>query len=180
MEFGFLGPLAVWGRAREVPLGAPKQRAVLLLLLLRANELVPTTTLVDELWEERPPPRAVKAVQLYISQLRKALGRSLIETRAAGYVLRVDPAAFDLQKFEDLLERGRTMLATGAAGEASALLRNALDLWRGPALADFRYESFARAEIGRLEELRLVRSRSGSKPTSHSGVMPRWCQSWKR
>jgi predicted ATPase/DNA-binding SARP family transcriptional activator len=155
MEFGVLGPLAVWDDGREVPLGTPKQRAVLLLLLLRVNEYVATATIVDELWGDRPPPRAVKTVQVFISQLRKALGGPLIETRTAGYVLRVDPGALDLQRFEGLLERGRTLLATGASAEAAGTLRSALELWRGAPLADFRFEAFARPEIGRLDELRL-------------------------
>jgi DNA-binding SARP family transcriptional activator len=74
VDYGILGPLAAWDDGRELPLGAPKQRAVLALLLLRRNELVPTATLVDLLWGERPPATAVKAVQVYVSQLRKALG----------------------------------------------------------------------------------------------------------
>ncbi len=151
-----LGPLAVWKAGRELPLGAAKQRAVLAVLLLRANEPVPTATLVDELWGERPPSTAVKAAQVHVSHLRKTLGADAIETRPAGYVLRVEAGALDADRFESLLERGRTLLAGGDAEEAAGALRAALALWRGPALADVRYESFARDEIGRLDELQLV------------------------
>jgi predicted ATPase/DNA-binding SARP family transcriptional activator len=112
------------------------------MLLLRRNELVSTERLIDDLWGERPPPTSTKTVQVYVSQLRKAIGEGLLETGPDGYVLRVGDGALDLDVFEDLLSRGRA--------------REALALWRGPALAEFRYEEFARDEIGRLEELRLV------------------------
>ena len=80
---------------------------MLAVLLLRANELVPTARLVDELWGERPPATAVKAVQVHVSQLRKTLGEGVLETRPTGYLLRVEPGALDLDRFEGLLERGR-------------------------------------------------------------------------
>jgi predicted ATPase/DNA-binding SARP family transcriptional activator len=156
MEFGVLGPLVAWRDGCEVPLGPPQQRAVLLVLLLRANQYVATATIVDELWGEVPPPRAVKTVQVYVSQLRKALGEDVIETRIAGYVLGVDPDALDLWRFERFVERGRVLLGTGASAEAARVLGCALDLWRGPPLAEFRFETFARPEVGRLEEMRLV------------------------
>ena len=156
MRYGILGSLAVWDDDREVSLGGPKQRALLGVLLLHANELVPTARLVDELWGEQPPATAVKTVQVYVSQLRKALGEKAIETRAGGYLLRLDPGALDSHRFQDLLERGRQLLAENAAEEAAGVLREALGLWRGPALADFQYELFARNEIGRLDELRLA------------------------
>src|SRR5262245_43623137 len=156
MEFGVLGPLAVWQDGRELPLGAPQQRAVLAVLLIHAGEVVPTSRLVDALWGERPPERSVKTVQVYVSQLRKVLGEGIIETRPAGYIVRIEPRALDSKRFEVLLERGRTMLVSGVANEAAAALHQALSLWRGPALADFEHTAFARGEIGRLEELRLV------------------------
>ena len=156
MEFGVLGPLAVWRDGSEVRLGAAKLRAVLAVLLLRRNELVPTARLVDELWGEQPPASAVKAVHVYVSRLRKVLGGGVVETGPLGYVLRLEAGALDAERFEGLLEQGRRLLAEGAAGEAAELLRQALALWRGPALVDFQYEAFARSEIGRLEDLRLV------------------------
>ena len=156
MRYGILGSLAVWDGDREVSLGGPKQRALLGLLLLHANELMPTARIVDELWDEQPPATAVKTVQVYVSQLRKALGEKAIETRAGGYLVRIDPGALDADRFEDLLERGRRLLAEDAAEEAAGVLREALGLWRGPALADFQYDSFARDAIARLEELRVI------------------------
>jgi DNA-binding SARP family transcriptional activator len=152
VEFGILGPLVVWRDGREVRIGAAKQRALLMLLLLRRGELVPTETLVEQLWGERPPATAAKAVQVYVSQLRKTLGEGLVETRPGGYTLRVEPGALDAARFEDLLARSRNRVGDGEAGE---VLREALDLWRGPPLEEFRYEAFARDEIARLEELRL-------------------------
>src|SRR3954470_24022111 len=157
MEFGILGSLVVRVDGRELPLGAAKQRALLAVLLLRAGEPVPVATLVDRLWGEKPPATAVKAAQVYVSQLRKTLGERTIETHPLGYVLRLeDDAALDLRRCALLLERGRRLLADGDAEDARAVLSEALGLWRGPALADFRYEEFAGSEIRRLEELRLV------------------------
>jgi class 3 adenylate cyclase/DNA-binding SARP family transcriptional activator len=156
MDFRILGPLEVCEEGRELPLGGAKQRALLALLLLRANELVPTERIVEELWGERPPPTATKTVQVYVSQLRRALGRELVQTRGPGYVLRLPRAALDLHRFDDSLAEGRRLLVRGAAAEARATLDDALALWRGEALAEFRNEPFAQSEIARLEELRLA------------------------
>jgi predicted ATPase/DNA-binding SARP family transcriptional activator len=156
VEFGILGPLTVWQDGREVELGAAKQRALLAVLLLHAGETMATERLVDALWDEKPPATAVKALQVYISQLRKALGEGVVETRPLGYVLRCGEDALDLQRFERLLEEGRRQLGGGSAQDAGQTLREAIALWRGAPLADFRYEAFAQNEIGRLEELRLV------------------------
>ena len=156
MEFGILGPLSVWLDGTEVPIGAAKQRALLTLLLLRRGEVVPTEVLVDELWGSEPPATAVKVVQVYVSQLRKTLGEAAVETRPTGYRLRLEPDALDATRFERLLGQARTLLESTDAIGAGAALREALALWRGPPLAEFRYESFARNEIARLEELRLA------------------------
>jgi predicted ATPase/DNA-binding SARP family transcriptional activator len=156
MEFGILGPLAVWKDGEQLRLGAAKQRALLAILLLRGNQFVSTTRLVEDLWGDSPPARAVKTVQVYVSQLRKSLGEGVIETRPGGYLLQVQPGALDLERFESLVARGRLLLAAANALEAAAVLARALELWRGPALADVQYEAFARHEAGRLEELRLV------------------------
>jgi DNA-binding SARP family transcriptional activator len=156
MQYGILGPLAVWEDGREVALGAAKQRAVLAVLLLRANEPVPPARLIDALWGEQPPATAGKIVQGYVSRLRKELGEGAIETSPAGYRLRLEPDALDLRRFEVLLDEGRRRFEAGDARRAGDAFRDALALWRGPALADFAYEPFAADEIGRLEELRLV------------------------
>jgi DNA-binding SARP family transcriptional activator len=155
VEYGILGPLAVWEDGRELRLGG-RRGALLAMLLLRRNELVPTDRLIEDLWAGAPPPTALPVVRNLVSQLRKALGEDALETRPLGYVLRVADGALDLQRFERLLDQGRAELGVGRAAEAAAAFREALALWRGPPLADFRYESFARDEIGRLEELRLV------------------------
>jgi YVTN family beta-propeller protein len=156
MEFRILGALEVRddGGSRS-PLGAGKQRAVLAFLLLHGNEVVPTERLIDELWGESPPETARKALQVYVSRLRKSLGASRIRTRGAGYVLELDPDELDLHRFERLVRAARQLREEGNQAGAATALREALALWNGPALADFTYEPFAQSEIPRLEELRL-------------------------
>jgi DNA-binding SARP family transcriptional activator len=162
LEFFLLGPLEVRGDGRLLQLGAAKQRAVLALLLLSANEVVPADRLADELWGERPPATASHSVQVYVSQLRKVLaqagtaGVDVIVSRPPGYLLRVAPEQFDLRRFERLVEEARAAHDAGDAASAADLLRKALALWRGPALADLRYEQFAQTAAARLEEIRLA------------------------
>ena len=156
LEFRLLGPLEAWREGERVDLGAPKQRAVLALLLLHRGEAVSTERIVDELWGEQPPRAATKSVQVYVSGLRKALGDDSLETRGHGYALNAGPASVDAERFEERLGEGRELLSSGDAGKAAATLREALGLWRGPALADFLYEDFAQEAIARLEELRLA------------------------
>src|SRR5215208_5580275 len=156
MEFRILGPLEVWDGGCEVSLGGPKPRALLAVLLLHPNEVVPADRLIDELWGEEPPERAAGALRVNVSRLRKALPQDVLTTRSPGYVLRVEPDQLDLHRFERLVDAGRSLLARGLATEASERLHDALSLWRGPALADFAYESFVQAVIARLEEIRLA------------------------
>lgn len=141
---------------RPLVLGAPKQRAVLAVLLLRRGEVVSTDRLIDELWGERPPTSAAKAVQVYISNLRKALGDGVLVTRGRGYLLEAEHGQLDVDRFETLVTEGRDALAEGDAQLAGRRLREALALCRGPALGDFAYESFAQGEAARLEEERLA------------------------
>jgi DNA-binding SARP family transcriptional activator len=155
MDFSLLGPLEVRHEGREVPVRGAKQRALLAVLLLHANAVVSTDRLLDELWGDEPPEARTAALRVRLSQLRKALdieGTNPIVTRAPGYSIEVRPDQLDLHRFERLVENA------GAAepAEAAEQLREALALWRGPALADFAYEPFAQAAIGRLEELRLL------------------------
>jgi len=145
MEFRILGPLEVVEGDRLLPLGGGRQRALLALLLTRPNEVVSTDRLVDELWGTHPPKRAINTIQYYVSQLRKTLGADRIVTRPPGYLIRVEPDELDLVRFERLSDEG-----------TAESLHAALEVWRGPALADLAYESFARDEASRLEELRLV------------------------
>jgi DNA-binding SARP family transcriptional activator len=156
MEFRILGPLEAWNDGREVSLGGPKPRALLAALLLRPNEVAPADRLIDELWGDHSPEDAAAALRVNVSRLRKALAPDMLTTRAPGYLLRVEPDALDLHRFERLVEEGRGLLARGLAADASARLGEALSLWRGPVLADFAYESFAQAAIARLEEIRLA------------------------
>jgi DNA-binding SARP family transcriptional activator len=142
MEFRILGPLEVrdeGGRTLDI---AGKQRALLAALLLNANEAVSTDRLIDDLWDGNPPDTAAKALQVYVSQLRKLLGKDRLQTRPPGYLLRVDHGELDVERFRWLQDDGR--------------LKEALSLCRGSPLSDFADERFAQAEIGRLEELRLA------------------------
>jgi DNA-binding SARP family transcriptional activator len=151
MDFQLLGPLEVRSQGRALPLGGPKQRAVLAMLLLQPGEVVSTDRLIDELWGERPPKTVDAYIQNCISRLRGALGRDVIETRRPGYVLRADPSSIDAVRFERAVEAARTL----DPPERAQALREALGLWRGAPLADLAFEAFAQGEIGRLEELRL-------------------------
>ena len=157
MEFRLLGPVEAVREGHAVALGGPKPRALLALLLLRANEVVSRDRLIDALWGDRPSGAVRHSLDVQISRLRRALEpEELILTRSGGYVLEVDQEQIDVHRFERLLEKGRSENASGRHRDASATLETALGLWRGPALADLVYEEFARAEIDRLEELRLV------------------------
>jgi DNA-binding SARP family transcriptional activator len=156
MEFRILGPLEVWDQGVELSLGGPKPRALLALLLLHANEVVPADRLIDELWGADSPQSAAAALRVNVSRLRKSLPANVLTTRSPGYVVRVDPDRLDLHRFEHLVDEGRALLDRGLAVDASDRLHEALTLWRGSALADFAYESFAQAAIARLEEIRLA------------------------
>jgi DNA-binding SARP family transcriptional activator len=137
-------------------LGGPRQRALLAILLVHANEVVPVARLVDEVWGDDPPLTAGNVLQTHISQLRKALGRDAIGTRGRGYVVDVADGTLDLRVFERRAAAGAQALADGRFDDAAADLRAALALWRGPALADLADEPCARTVGARLNELRLA------------------------
>jgi DNA-binding SARP family transcriptional activator/DNA-binding beta-propeller fold protein YncE len=141
-------------------LGGPKQRALLGLLLLHANEPIPRERLIEELWGDAAPKTVNAVLNVYLSKLRRLLadgaGEQLLLTQAAGYLLRVPPEGLDAHRFDALLEQGRQEFASGEVDRASRTLRDALALWRGAALADLTFERFAQSEIARLEELRLT------------------------
>ena len=155
MEFRLLGPLEARQDGRELQLGGAKQRALLAILLLHANEAVSRHSLIEGLWGEGPPPTAAHTLDNYVSRLRKTLGEGRVERRSPGYALRVEPGELDFDRFKQFVEQGRKELATGAFGEAAASLRTALEQWRGSALADLVYEPFASAEAHGLEQRRL-------------------------
>ena len=156
MEFRILGPLEVWDGGCEVSLGGQKPRALLALLLLHPNEVVSADRLIDELWGEDPPERAAGALRVNVSRLRKALSQDVLSTKSPGYLIRIEPDDLDLHRFERLVDEARGLRARGLVADASGRLREALSMWRGPALADFAYENFAQAAIARLEEIRLA------------------------
>jgi len=160
MEFRILGPLEVLEGDRSLALGGSRQRALLAVLLLHANETLSTDALLDELWSERPPATAAKTVQVHVSRLRKALavdGRTgPIVTRDHGYRLEADPEQIDARRFERLVAEARGDLDAGEPRRAAATLEEARALWRGPPLADLAYEAFAQSETARLADLRVA------------------------
>ncbi len=153
VRFGVLGPLEVSGEDGPLPLGGPKQRMVLAHLVLGANRVVPADRLIDALWGEEPPEAARGTLQAYVSRLRSALGSDAIEGRAPGYLLRADPEEVDALRFEGLLRKARGTVTEPRS--AAVTLAEALELWRGPALADLADEPSLSGDITRLEELRL-------------------------
>ena len=154
MKYRVLGPLDVVDDGRSLDLGAPRQRALLAFLLLHANEVVSTDRLAEALWSNSVPKTAAKAIQVYVSALRKVFGsaRDVLETRAPGYRLHVHPGELDLHEFERLLGAARNQ----EPAQRAATLRDALSLWRGAPLADFEYEAFVQSESARLGELRQL------------------------
>ncbi|HEY2936378.1 MAG TPA: BTAD domain-containing putative transcriptional regulator, partial [Gaiellaceae bacterium] len=153
-EFRILGPLEVRKEGRPLRLGGAQQRALLAVLLLHPNRVVPIGTLVEELWGPAPPETAIKIVHNIVSRLRRLLeAEQVLITRGHGYLLRVEPGQLDANRFELLVEEARSAREAGHAEAGASTLRDALALWRGPALADVREEPFAQKEVARLEEL---------------------------
>lgn len=156
MRFRLLGPLAVETDDGLIDLGPPKQKAVLAVLLLHANDIVPTERIIDLVWGEGAPRTAEHSVQIYISDLRKILsnGRAaLIETRPPGYVLNVPIDAVDALRFQATVREALTAVRGGDVGAARSTLERALDIWQGAPLTDFAYETFAQGYIRSLEEM---------------------------
>ena len=162
LEFRILGPLEVRRDGQPLDLGAPKQRALLANLLLHANKVLPVERLIDDLWGDDPPHSAANALQVYVSYLRKILeppgsGRDgLLVTQEPGYVARVSEEQLDRGQFERLVVEGREAILADQLELAAQLLREGLDLWRGPGLAELSLHFSARVEIERLEQLRLA------------------------
>jgi YVTN family beta-propeller protein len=159
VEFRILGPLQVLEDGCELPLGSPKEQALLAVLLLHGGAVVSRDRLIEELWGESPPPTAAKALNVHVSELRKSLARNgdqPITTRSPGYALRVEPDRLDAARFERLVAVAQDRVAAGDAESARRLLREALGLWRGPVLDGLELEATARNEARRLEEVRLA------------------------
>jgi len=159
VEFRILGPLEVVENGEPVALGTLKERLVLGVLLLHANEFVSRERLIDDLWGEAPPATARQAINVYVSKLRKTLGRAdsdPIATADGGYRLSVEPERLDARRMQVLVEGARELVATGELEGAAHGFQEAISLWRGPTLAGFQLESRGRDEVAQLDELRLA------------------------
>jgi len=152
LEFKVLGALDVVADGSTVVLGGRRQRVLLGLLIIRANEVVSTDQLIDALWGERPPRTARASLHNVVSELRSRLGAEVLERRWPGYVLRVEPDQVDALRFQQLF-RGAM---TEAPSERASTLEEALSLWHGTAFLDLLYEDCAQIEARRLEELRVA------------------------
>ncbi|MBE1487635.1 AfsR/SARP family transcriptional regulator [Plantactinospora soyae] len=156
MQIAMLGPLEVTSDSgAPVPVSGPRLRRLLILLALDADRVVDTGRLIDGLWEDEPPTGAANALQALVSRLRRSVPDAPIESHPTGYRLAVEPAAVDVSRFERLVGAGRALLRSDPPG-AATVLADALDLWRGPALADVAHADFARGPAARLDELRLT------------------------
>lgn len=161
MKFLLLGSLEMSDRAAGVDLGGVKQRAVLGYLLLHANQVVPNSRMLDALWDCRPPSTARKMVQNAVSAIRRTLAADAdcsarLVTSAPGYRLAVEPADVDMFRFRELVKDGRSALAAGSPQQGTRVLREALNLWRGPALADLVESGTTWSELSALEDERLT------------------------
>jgi DNA-binding SARP family transcriptional activator len=164
MQFRLLGPLEVWDGDERIDLGGAKQRALLALLLLNANRTVRRTQVMEWLWDMEPPRTAGDLVQEYVSRLRQALRRyrdaepssRRLRTEASGYLLEVAQDELDLDHFERLVDQAHREIRAHDLELATGTLRQALGLWRGPALANLPESWAVGAESARLEDARLV------------------------
>jgi DNA-binding SARP family transcriptional activator/ABC-type sugar transport system substrate-binding protein len=159
VEFRILGPLEVVEDGNPVALGTLKERLVLGVLLLHANEFVSRERLIDDLWGEAPPPTAHKAVNVYVSKLRKALsvaGSDPITTASGGYRLNVEAERLDSSRMRVLVAEAQELVAKGELEIAAERFQEVLTLWRGPTLAGLQLESRGRDEVAALDELRLT------------------------
>ncbi|MEO3776555.1 AfsR/SARP family transcriptional regulator [Micromonospora sp. B11E3] len=168
LRFNILGPLEVYRDGEPCAPTAPLQRTLLALLLLHGNELLPVTRIIDALWGHRPPRSALAALQMYVSAVRRVLTPSgagarggmrqhpVLRTQPCGYVIRVEPGQLDLHRFRSLAADGRRRVAEGRCAEAGELFRQALAMWRGPALADLSRSDLMQRYAVRLETERLA------------------------
>ena len=163
MRFSVLGSIEVTSDAGPLDLGGVKQRAILGYLVLHANEVVPTSRLLQAMWDGDPPPTARKMIQNAVSGIRRVLSAqsrtgqpaATLRTHAPGYQLRVDPDIVDLQRFRALARDGRTAIADGRPELGAERLRAALSLWRGRALADLVEAGYRWSELTAVEDERL-------------------------
>ncbi|HEY1915495.1 MAG TPA: BTAD domain-containing putative transcriptional regulator [Streptosporangiaceae bacterium] len=158
MEFRILGAIEATDLGHTLDLGGPRERTLLARLLLSANRVVPAERLADDLWSGNPPPHSMATLRVYVSRLRRVLGEhsAALVTQAPGYRLNVADDQVDALRFEGLVATADGELAAGRAQAAARILREALALWRGPALSDVAEMAFAQADASRLEEARLT------------------------
>jgi DNA-binding SARP family transcriptional activator len=143
VEIRLLGPLSIVVDGREVELRGAKQRALLAVLALSPNMIVSRDRLIEAVWGDSPPGAVQGSLNVAVSKVRRVVGEKMLSTRSSGYVLQIPVDRVDAGRFERLVAEGRSALATGDNEHASQILRDALALWRGAALADFAFESFA-------------------------------------
>ncbi|WP_326771186.1 AfsR/SARP family transcriptional regulator (plasmid) [Streptomyces sp. NBC_01591] len=163
LTFKLLGPLEILNGAHHCTPTAPRTLRTLALLVVRIHYVVPLSTIVEELWGDQPPRTASTTAQTYIYQLRRIVdeqglpvsGKELLRTRAPGYVLHCPEERTDLLHFRRLTTRAQQLLAERQAEEASVLLRQALDLWRGAPLANVSVGPVLEGYLASLEEQRM-------------------------
>jgi DNA-binding SARP family transcriptional activator len=176
MEFRILGPLEAVAESTPLALGPHKQRAILGVLLLHANEVVSVGALVEAVWGARPPPTASKLVQVYVSQLRRALAPAgkadVLRTRAPGYVAAVAADELDAERFAALVTDARARADEGALDEAAAMYDEALALWRGTVLADLELEGRALSSLTGCTSSGSQRSASARTASSAAAGTP--------
>ena len=156
VEFRVLGPVEALVDRREVPLGGPRQRALLGLLLLQPGRTVAADQLIDSIWASEPPEGAGTTIRSYVSKLRSALGTAApIRGNSSGYSIEVAPDAIDAALFDQLVRKADEQLRQGAARAADEQLSHALSMWRGRPFGELSEDGPLRVEADRLEELRL-------------------------
>jgi predicted ATPase/DNA-binding SARP family transcriptional activator len=153
VEIRILGPIEVIAAGEKLSLGGARERALLAILAMAPGQTLSSDRLIDTLWGEELPANPQNALQAVVSRLRRSLEPDVILTRSPGYVLDIALDAVDASRFRRLVEEARLLADPGRRAQR---LRAALELWRGPALADFALEEFAQQEISTLEELRLL------------------------
>jgi tetratricopeptide (TPR) repeat protein/DNA-binding SARP family transcriptional activator len=161
MEFRVLGPIELWSAGQRRDLGSARTRCILAILLLTPRTIVPADTLIDRLWDTRPPPKARESLSVYIARLRGALRRAVGDSvqlpgRARGYVLEVDPEAVDVHRFRQLRQQADALVSGGDHDQAAAVLRESDKLWRGQALAGIGGDWIARMRDSLEEERRAA------------------------